>query len=170
MFSKTSKNNSSNSTVNSNNVTVSNNQSVTKKGAPSVISNGSHILGNIVSDGILDIDGTLEGNVRAEQVNVRSNGRISGDIVAESVHIYGQVHGLVKSHAVHLYSTANMSGTIVHHSLTVEEGAIIDAKFKRVSENASRELSTGESSSEEGDGLIESAPSFVGAGTLRLIG
>lgn|GEM_PF-776201 len=170
MFSKT-KQNTGNNTANVTQNATSNNQAVNKKSTPSVLSNGSHILGNMVSDCIVDIDGTLEGNVRAEQVNVRQNGKINGDIVAESVHIYGTVNGIVRAHAVHLYATANLTGTIVHHSLTVEEGAIIDAKFKRINENAAREFEMPEENSEEdGGGLIESAPSFVGAGTLRLIG
>jgi cytoskeletal protein CcmA (bactofilin family) len=153
---------------------VSNNMNAAvKKTAPSVISTGTNILGNIISDGAIDIDGRLEGNVKGEQVTVRSNGKISGDIVAHSVHIYGEVHGIIRAHDVHLYATANVSGVIVHHSMSVEEGAFIEAKFKRV--NGAINYNFGDveepdNNDVEGSGLIESAPAFVGNATLRLIG
>jgi len=161
MFSKTSPKVVSNEPVN----TASNN----KKGIPSVISTGTHILGNLVSEGgIVDIDGSIEGNIKSDQVTVRSNGKIAGDIAANVVHIYGEVRGLIRAHAVHLYSSAHITGIIVHQSLTVEDGAFIDAKFKRM--NDVSQFPADAINDDSDDGLIESAPSFVGAGTLRLIG
>lgn len=161
MFSKTSKVTSSDSNANSTNA---------KKGVPSVISTGTHILGNMVSDGgTVDIDGSIEGNVKAEQVTVRGNGKIMGDISANAVHIYGEVRGLIRARSVHLYSSAHITGIIVHQSLTVEDGAFIDAKFKRMSD-VSMQAADPINDTDSDDGLIESAPSFVGAGTLRLIG
>lgn len=155
------KNNKSGTTDTINNVATS------KKGIPSVISSGTHILGNVISDGVVDIDGSVEGNVRAEQATVRANGKISGDIIANTVHVYGEVRGLIKAHAVHLYSSAHVTGVIVHYSLTVEDGAFIDAKFKRISEVSDYKDDSIDSGSDN-DGLIESAPSF-GNGALRLI-
>lgn len=149
----------------------SNNAATGKKGIPTVISHGTNILGNIVSDVIVDIDGSVEGNVRAEQITVRANGKIVGDITANIVHIYGNVRGLIRAHEVHLYSSAHVTGVIVHKSLTVEDGAFVDAKFKRASDEsgyAAEVLDTGE---DDSDGFIESAPSFVGTNaSLRLIG
>ncbi|HEU5047064.1 MAG TPA: polymer-forming cytoskeletal protein [Rickettsiales bacterium] len=147
---------------------AANTPSQSKRAIPSVISSGTHILGNIVSELTVDIDGTVEGNVRAEQATVRENGKITGDIVANSVHIYGEVRGLIRAHAVHLYSSAHVTGVIVHQSLTVEDGAFIDAKFKRMHDVSDYTPETSDSESDD-DGLIESAPAF-GTGTLRLIG
>lgn len=147
---------------------VVNNTTSNKKGTPSVISSGTHILGNVVSDGAVDIDGSVEGNIRAEQATVRANGKITGDITANVVHIYGDVRGLIRSHAVHLYSSAHVSGVIVHQSLTVEDGAFIDAKFKRLNDVSDYTAASIDNNGDD-DGLIESAPSF-GNGALRLIG
>ncbi len=98
---------------------------------PSVISADMNVLGNIVSEGILDIDGRIEGNVRCHTVSVRPNGRVRGDVTADFVMVHGEVHGLVKARSVMLYATARVHGTIMHESLVIEDGAFVDGKLKR---------------------------------------
>lgn len=99
---------------------------------PSVISADMYVLGNVISsDGLLDIDGKIDGNVRCKVATVRPNGRVKGDVVAEIVHVYGEIEGLVKAKAVMLYATARVQGTIMHESLSIEDGAFVDGKFKR---------------------------------------
>ena len=99
--------------------------------SPSVIAAGMHVLGNIVSEGVLDIDGQIEGNVRGHTICVRPNGLIRGDVVADTVHVYGAIEGLIKAKNVLLYTDARVSGTIMHESITIEDGAFVDGKFKR---------------------------------------
>ena len=98
---------------------------------PSVIASNMNVLGNIVSDGILDIDGQVDGNVRGHYVTVRPNGRIRGDLMAEEVFVHGTVDGLIKAQSVTLFSTAHVRGTVMHESITIEDGASIDGKLKR---------------------------------------
>lgn len=98
---------------------------------PSVIANNVNVLGNLVSDGILDIDGQIDGNVRAEIVTLRPNGRIRGDLMAAEVFVHGTVDGLIKAQAVNLFSSAVVHGTIMHETITVEDGAQVDGKLKR---------------------------------------
>ena len=98
---------------------------------PSVIAEGMYMLGNIVSDGTLDIDGKIDGNVRGQTITVRPNGAIRGDVVADTVHIHGFVEGLIKAKNVMLYVDARVTGVIMHESIKIEDGAFVDAKFKR---------------------------------------
>lgn len=120
-----------------------------KKAVPSVISSELHILGNLISDGHIDIDGTVEGNVKAEQVSIRSNGKVTGDVIAENVYVYGEVHGLIRATAAHLYSSCRVEGVIMHSSLTVEDGAFIDAKFKRLQDASMHPQDNGDAILEE---------------------
>jgi cytoskeletal protein CcmA (bactofilin family) len=143
-----------------------------KKPVPSVISSELHILGNLISEGHVDIDGSVEGNVKAEQATIRPNGKVAGDVVAESVHVYGEVRGLIRATSVHLYSSCRVEGVIMHQSLTVEDGAFIDAKFKRLQEHPLHgQESPGSASSsteeDDGEGVLESKPLL---NNLRLIG
>lgn len=114
---------------------------VSARVSPSVISADMFVLGNISSDGFMDLEGKIDGNVRCKEAVIRGDGIINGDIVAESVRIYGAVRGLVKARSVTLYATARIEGVIMHESLSVEDGATVDGKFKRMDKLAVNELS-----------------------------
>lgn len=100
--------------------------------SPSVISADMFVLGNIASDGMMDLEGKIDGNVRCKEAIIREHGIVNGDVIADSIRIYGQVRGLVKAKYVTLYSTARIEGVIMHESLSVEDGANVDGKFKRM--------------------------------------
>ena len=102
-----------------------------RKIPPTIISADVRLLGNLISDGMVDIDGRLEGNITSETVYVRENGVITGDITAASaVHVFGTIHGVIKAPKVCIYPSAHIEGAILHKSLTIEEGAYVDAQFK----------------------------------------
>jgi cytoskeletal protein CcmA (bactofilin family) len=102
-----------------------------KASVPSIISQDMNILGNIVSEGSIDIDGKIEGNIRCDRATIRENGRVNGDIVANHIAVHGEVHGLIKAKSVNLYSTCHVEGIIMHESISIEDGAFVDGKFKR---------------------------------------
>lgn len=98
---------------------------------PSVISQDTNILGNIITDGYIDIDGNMEGNVKCTEITLRQNGVITGDIIAETANLYGKVKGLVKAKNVFLYKTCNIEGVVMHESIAIEDGAYVDGQLKR---------------------------------------
>lgn len=116
-------------------------------GIPSIISADLRILGNIVSDGIVDLDGIVEGNVKCHTVTVRKNGHIKGDVIAEAVHVYGRIQGLIKARSVHFFKGCRAEGVIMHESITIEDGAFVDGRFKR----------TEDLSLDEGDATADAA-------------
>ena len=97
----------------------------------SILTKDMHILGNIVSDGIVDFDGTIDGNIRCDTLTLRSNASVKGEVVAGSAFIYGRVRGLIRAKNVHLYASCNVEGIIMHEAITIEDGAFVDGKFKR---------------------------------------
>ena len=103
----------------------------TRRGNPSVISADCHILGNAMTEGALDIDGSIQGNVKAYSMTLRPNGRIEGDIIAEIVHIHGHVRGMIRAKQIHLFSTAHVEGILLHETLTIADGAYFDGKSSR---------------------------------------
>ena len=119
-----------------------------KNASPSIIASDMNILGNLVSDGTIDIDGRVEGNVKAEQIIIRGNGKIKGDLQGDNVHVYGEVKGLIKAKLVHLYATCRVEGIIMHESLSIEDGAFVDGKFKRSDKIFSQDDGIEESMSE----------------------
>ena len=89
-----------------------------RNAAPSIVSRDMNIMGNLISEGVVDIDGRIEGNVRATQITVRKDGVVNGDLQADEVQIYGQVKGLVRAKDVHLYNSAKVEGSIMPVSYT----------------------------------------------------
>lgn len=125
MFQKTNKNSSS--------TALSTKEMVThRKCPPTVISSDVNILGNLISDGTLDIDGKVHGNVKCKNVTIRRNARIIGDVVAENVQVFGEVTGMIKATEISLFATCRVEGVIIHESLTIEDGAFVDGQFKRM--------------------------------------
>jgi cytoskeletal protein CcmA (bactofilin family) len=96
-----------------------------KKAVPSVISADMNILGNIMSDGIVDF------NIRCNSLVLRHNGKVNGEIHADTVQIYGKVKGLIKARSVHLHAPCCVEGIIMHEAISIEDGAVIDGKIKR---------------------------------------
>lgn len=102
-----------------------------KDSIPSIVTHDVNVLGNIVSDGNIDFDGTLNGNIRCNTLTIRGNGFVKGEVVAHTVMVYGKVQGLIRAKNVHLYASCNVEGIIMHETVAIEDGAFIDGKFKR---------------------------------------
>lgn len=119
-----------------------------------IIGKDVNILGNIVSDGNVDFSGTLDGNIRCETLTLREECSVKGEIVATTVLVYGKVRGLIRAKSVHLFATANIEGVIMHESIKIEDGAFVDAKFKRTDKVRTKEES--EFSFDETGDVVES--------------
>jgi cytoskeletal protein CcmA (bactofilin family) len=106
---------------------------------PSVIAKGTHIIGNIVHEGVLDFDGALDGNIRCDTLTIRANGRINGDVTAENLFVYGKVIGILRAKNVILHASCHIEGIVMHESLSMEDGAFLDGKCKRTNKPANEE-------------------------------
>ena len=122
MFSKSSKNSGSN--VES--------RPVVKSTPPSIISADLRIVGDLSSDGEIQVDGAIDGDIRTRSLLVGETAHIKGEIVAESVHVHGTVNGQIKSKAVNLAKTAHVVGDILHEDLAIETGAFLEGHCKRL--------------------------------------
>lgn len=102
-----------------------------QSGIPSIITKDMHLLGNIISDGIIDFSGTIDGNIRCKAITIRPEGTIKGEVTADEVAVHGKIKGLIRAKNVHFYPACNVEGIIMHEGLTIEDGAFVDGKFKR---------------------------------------
>ena len=110
-----------------------------KEAIPTIIAKDVNILGNIICEGNVDFSGTLDGNIRCESLTLREDGSIKGEIVANTVFIYGKVRGLIRAKNVKVFAAANIEGVIMHEAITIEDGAFVDAKFKRTDKVRTKE-------------------------------
>lgn len=101
------------------------------RNAPSVIGPDLVITGNLVSKGEMQVDGEVQGDIRATNLIVGERARITGTVVAEEAVIRGQVMGSIRSRRVMLQSTSRVEGDIYHQSLAIEQGAYFEGKSRR---------------------------------------
>jgi cytoskeletal protein CcmA (bactofilin family) len=81
------------------------------------------IIGDLQTDGHIEVDGRVIGNVNGSSVTVSENGQVEGSILAETVTIFGIAVGPVQANKVLIGSSAQVVGNIFHNELTVEPGA-----------------------------------------------
>ena len=58
---------------------------------PSILANGLTVTGNLVSEGELQIDGIIEGDVSGRRVTLGEHAQVRGEIIADAVLIRGEV-------------------------------------------------------------------------------
>jgi cytoskeletal protein CcmA (bactofilin family) len=101
---------------------------------PSIISSDVVIEGSLVTAGELQIDGTVNGSVRAHSCVVDMQGVVQGEIVAEEVYVRGRVIGPIRGNHVQLHAGAHVEGDVINQSIAIENGAYIYGSIRR-SEN-----------------------------------
>jgi cytoskeletal protein CcmA (bactofilin family) len=92
-------------------------------GVPSIISADMTMRGNLSSAGEVQLDGALEGDIKASTLIVGEKASVKGEIICESVTVRGRVEGGIRAKQVALAATAHINGDILHSSLSVESGA-----------------------------------------------
>ena len=107
----------------------------TAKGTPmpSIVSAGLHVTGNMTSDGDIQIEGAIDGDVTSRHLTIGEAGAVKGQVSAEEVLVNGTVEGKIKAKTVTLAKSARVTGDIVHDMLSVEAGAFVEGALKRFS-------------------------------------
>ena len=93
----------------------------------SVVDTQLLICGDVTTEGILRIDGRMDGNVRrADTVVVGIGGVIVGDIAAREVIVAGMIHGsIIADERVEVKSSARVHGDVRAPMLALHEGGIV---------------------------------------------
>jgi len=99
--------------------------------APSLISANLHIVGNLKSEGEIQIDGVVDGDVSARLLTVGDRATLTGEVVADEVVVRGTVRGRIRSRKVQLAKTAHVVGDIWHELLAIDSGAYVEGLCKR---------------------------------------
>lgn len=104
--------------------------------APSILGNDLVVTGEISTDGDVQIEGRLEGNIKAQTLTVGKQGTVNGTIKADTVHIHGKVTGKINAISVELTETANVLADITQDHLIIANGAFFDGKCSRKTKTA----------------------------------
>jgi len=105
-------------------------------GVPSIISPDLKIIGDLKSNGDIQIDGRIEGDINSRLLTVGEQATVEGCIVADTVRISGTVLGQVRAKTVHLDKKARVTGDITHEILTMEAGAFFEGQVRRIEQTS----------------------------------
>ncbi len=100
-------------------------------GGGSVISSDLKVVGNLESTGDIEIDGSVEGDIKSRSVTVGASANIKGTVDSESMVIHGTVSGQVRGDLVRIMGSATVTGNIAYQTLSVEEGAAVEGEIRR---------------------------------------
>ncbi len=106
----------------------------TSSNSLSIISSDVTITGDIVSLGDVQIEGAINGNLRARSVVIGGEANIHGEIAAEEVIVRGYIKGEIRGETVTLSPGCLVIGNIFHKLLTIETGADFDGRCNRCEE------------------------------------
>ncbi|MFT6773816.1 MAG: cytoskeletal protein CcmA (bactofilin family) [Paracoccaceae bacterium] len=120
------------------------------KAAPSILSQDLTVTGNMSTTGDIQVEGAVEGDIRAHLLTVGETATIRGEIVADDVVVNGRVVGRVRGIKVRLTSSARVEGDIIHKTIAIESGAHFEGSVQR-------------SDDPLGDGASKLAPKQPGA-------
>lgn len=96
--------------------------------AASLVAEGVRIRGDLVTDGDLHLDGTIEGDLSVGQLTIGETGMVSGTIQADAVEVRGRVVGTISARRVRLLASARVDGDISHTELSIESGAHFEGR------------------------------------------
>ena len=111
--------------------------SSSKSGAHlSVIGPDVRIVGDIFTQGEMQIDGQVEGDIACQKLVVGDGACIKGAVSAETVQVHGELHGRITATTVAIAKSAKVIGDITHQILEIEAGADVEGHIARNSGHA----------------------------------
>jgi cytoskeletal protein CcmA (bactofilin family) len=97
-----------------------------------IIAEGLKIVGSVTAEGLVEVNGQIEGDLYCTSLIISPKASISGGVQAERVVVNGRVEGPIHGGEVVLKSRAYVVGDIEHETLAIESGAYFDGRSVHV--------------------------------------
>jgi len=97
----------------------------------SVLSSDLLIKGNVKTSGDINVEGQIEGDIRAHLLTIGEGATVKGECIADDVIVNGRIVGRVRGLKVRLTSTARVEGDIIHKTIAIESGAHFEGSVQR---------------------------------------
>jgi len=103
-----------------------------RRTAPSILSQGFCVDGDITCSGEIHVAGKLIGNIVAGKITLGESGSINGSVEAETAIINGTLQGRLVAVDVILGRSAQVRADVVYCSMRIEPGAAFEGYSRRV--------------------------------------
>ena len=100
-----------------------------------VIAKGLKIVGSVTAEGLVEVNGQIDGELHCTSLVIARGEHINGVVVDERVVVDGKVDGPIQGGEVILKSQAHVVGDIHHQSLAIESGAFFDGRSVQIRGN-----------------------------------
>ena len=89
------------------------------------------VVGDITSDGAIEVMGEVEGTITARSLAVGAAGRAAGTFSAEAIEVTGRLDGRLSCSSLLVRGEATLAADVSYRTLVIESGATIEGRFKR---------------------------------------
>ena len=103
-----------------------------ERASVSVVGPDLVIVGDLVSNGQVQVDGEVQGDIHGTHIVIGEGARITGGVVSEEVVVRGTVMGSIRCRKVMLQAESKVEGDIYHKSLAIEQGAFFEGRSRRL--------------------------------------
>ena len=97
----------------------------------SLLGKGIKITGKISSKGAIQLDGILEGEIKASKLVIEKSAKVVGSVTSEDLVIKGRIIGPVFGKKVRFGSSARVEGDTFHETIAIEDGAYYEGSIRR---------------------------------------
>jgi cytoskeletal protein CcmA (bactofilin family) len=93
-----------------------------------IIAEGLKIRGSVSAEGLVEVNGQIEGDVHCTSLVISPKAVINGAVEADRVVVNGKIEGPIRGSEVMLKSHAHVAGDIQCQHLSIERGAYFDGR------------------------------------------
>ena len=98
-------------------------------GNKAVIASGAHFKGQIKNTPAIEINGTVEADIKAEKITIGDSGKFVGAASVDLVVISGHYDGNMDAGSIWATATAEISGKIQYKTIQLDRGAALNCRF-----------------------------------------
>lgn len=108
----------------------------------SIIGPGMQVVGDCTSDGVVRIEGRVEGLIRAaKSVVVGKDGVVTGDIETQDLIVAGRVAGTITAQSrVELQASCHVEGDIRSRRVKLDEGGRVEGRLHMGADTAQQDV------------------------------
>lgn len=90
------------------------------------------ITGNIGGTGHMHIDGRIDGDVVCAVLILGADGTIAGNVTADQATISGKIEGTIAAKVLTIEATAQIEGDLSYDAVSIATGAVVEGRVKRL--------------------------------------
>ena len=94
----------------------------------SILLSDVSIQGDLVEKEKIIVDGKVNGDITAEEVETHQNSVVKGNLNTKKISVGGKIRGNIDSDMIKITNTGDVEGVLSQKKLSVEEGATLKIK------------------------------------------